>query len=65
METPCRFITNKEANGFAQAIVLGVKMDMDKGLMTAYTQLGIVHIIAISGMHLEILFKNLYLIFDS
>jgi competence protein ComEC len=52
-------ITNKEANGFAQAIVLGVKMDMDKGLMTAYTQLGIVHIIAISGMHLEILFKNL------
>jgi competence protein ComEC len=52
-------ITNKEANGFAQAIVLGVKMDIDKDLMTAYTQLGIVHIIAISGMHLEILFKNL------
>ena len=52
-------ITNKEANGFAQAIVLGVKMDMDPQLMNAYTQLGIVHIIAISGMHLEILFKNL------
>jgi competence protein ComEC len=52
-------ITNKEANGFAQAIVLGVKMDMDQRLMNAYTQLGIVHIIAISGMHLEILFKNL------
>ena len=52
-------IPNKEANGFAQAIVLGVKMDMDQSLVTAYTQLGIVHIIAISGMHLEILFKNL------
>ncbi len=52
-------ITNKEANGFAQAIVLGVKIDMDQDLMTAYSQLGIVHIIAISGMHLEILFKNL------
>ena len=52
-------ITNKEANGFAQAIVLGVKSDMDQNLTNAYTQLGIVHIIAISGMHLEILFKNL------
>jgi competence protein ComEC len=52
-------IANKEANGFAQAIVLGVKMDMDQNLVTAYTQLGIVHIIAISGMHLEILFQNL------
>jgi competence protein ComEC len=52
-------IANKEANGFAQAIILGVKMDMDQNLVTAYTQLGIVHIIAISGMHLEILFKNL------
>jgi competence protein ComEC len=52
-------IANKEANGFAQAIVLGVKSDMDQSLTNAYTQLGIVHIIAISGMHLEILFKNL------
>lgn len=49
----------KEANGFALAILLGVKMDMEKNLVTAYTQLGIIHIIAISGMHLEILFKNL------
>ena len=52
-------ITNKEANGFAQAILLGVKSDMNQNLTNAYTQLGIVHIIAISGMHLEILFKNL------
>jgi competence protein ComEC len=32
---------------------------MDKRLFNAYIQLGIIHIIAISGMHLEILFKNL------
>ena len=52
-------IFTKEANGFAMAILLGVKMDMDQSIVNAYTQLGIIHIIAISGMHLEILFKNL------
>lgn len=52
-------ILNKEANGFAKALLIGAKTNMDKNLMKAYTQLGIVHIIAISGMHLDILFKNL------
>lgn len=52
-------ILNKEANGFSLALLLGVKSDMDKSLVLAYTQLGIIHIVAISGMHLEILFKNL------
>lgn len=52
-------ISHKAANGFALAILLGVKSTMDPTLLNAYKQLGILHIIAISGMHLEILFKNL------
>jgi competence protein ComEC len=52
-------ILNKSPNGFALAILLGVKSEMDKSLLDAYKQLGILHIIAISGMHLEILFSNL------
>jgi competence protein ComEC len=52
-------IISKEANGFALALLIGVKMDMNKALVNAYTQLGIIHIIAISGMHLDILFKTL------
>lgn len=52
-------IMDKEANGFALAILIGMKMDMNPSLVSAYTQLGIIHIVAISGMHLEILFKNL------
>jgi competence protein ComEC len=52
-------IISKEANGFALALLIGVKMDMNKALVNAYTQLGIIHIIAISGMHLDILFKSL------
>ena len=53
------YIPNKEANGFALALLLGVKSDLNKTLLQAYTQLGIIHIVAISGMHLEIIFKNL------
>ncbi len=52
-------IVNKEANGFALALLLGVKSDLNKALLQAYAQLGIIHIVAISGMHLEIIFKNL------
>ena len=52
-------IKNAEANAFAQALLLGVKININKELLTAYNQLGIIHIIAISGMHLEIIFKNL------
>jgi competence protein ComEC len=52
-------ILSKEANGFALALLLGVKSDLNKELLQAYTQLGIIHLVAISGMHLEIIFKNL------
>jgi len=52
-------IVSKEANGFALALLLGVKSDLNKAVLNAYTQLGIIHIVAISGMHLEIIFKNL------
>jgi competence protein ComEC len=52
-------LPTKANQGFALALLLGVKSDMDKSLVNAYTQLGVIHIIAISGMHLEILFSNL------
>ena len=52
-------IVSKEATSFALALLLGIKSDLNKELLQAYTQLGIIHIVAISGMHLEIIFKNL------
>ena len=52
-------IVDKEDNGFSLALLLGVKSDLNKSVLQAYTQLGIIHIVAISGMHLEIIFKNL------
>ena len=54
-----RHIIEHEASGFAKALLIGVKSDVDKNIIKAYTQLGIIHIIAISGMHLDIIFKNL------
>jgi len=52
-------IESTEANTFAQSLLLGVKTNANKELINAYRQLGIIHIIAISGMHLEIIFKNI------
>jgi len=52
-------IKSTEANVFAQSLLLGVKSNANKELINAYRQLGIIHIIAISGMHLEIIFKNI------
>ena len=49
----------EQANAFAKALLLGVKMEKHKDIISAYQQLGIIHIIAISGMHLEIIFKNI------
>ena len=50
---------NPESNAFAKSLLFGTKSDMSPTLKTAYQQLGILHIIAISGMHLDILFKLL------
>ena len=52
-------IPSTEANAFAKSLLLGIKTDANKELLNAYKQLGIIHIVAISGMHLEIIFKNI------
>ena len=48
-----------ESNAFAKSLLFVTKSDMSPTLKSAYQQLGILHIIAISGMHLDILFKLL------
>lgn len=54
-----RAIPHSASNAFAQAMLIGVKGEMDKSIVKAYTQLGIIHIIAISGMHLDIIYQYL------
>lgn len=52
------YIITKEESSFAQALLLGVKSSLDKNILKAYLQLGIIHIIAISGMHIDLIFKS-------
>lgn len=54
-----RSFYDPESNAFAKSLLFGTKTDISPSLKTAYQQLGILHIIAISGMHLDILFKLL------
>jgi len=50
--------SGKEA-GFAKALLIGYTDDLDKELIQSYSNTGVVHIIAISGLHLGIIFALL------
>jgi competence protein ComEC len=50
---------DKPSNEFAKTLLFGSKSNMTIELKKAYQALGILHIVAISGMHLDILFNLL------
>ncbi|NML35985.1 ComEC family competence protein [Chitinophaga sp. G-6-1-13] len=45
--------------GMAEALLIGYRQDLDPDVVNAYSNTGIVHIIAISGMHLALLYASL------
>src|SRR5574343_487766 len=54
--------TNRE-RGVAEALLIGYKANLDKALMNAYSNTGVIHIIAISGLHLGMIYSLLLLLF--
>jgi len=58
------YFTLPDANAFAKAMLLGEKTKMSSSIKEAYLTLGIVHIIAISGMHLEIIYQYFQKIYN-
>lgn len=48
----------------AEALLIGYKADLDKDLVQAYSNTGVVHIIAISGLHLGIIYLILMKLFE-
>jgi competence protein ComEC len=57
-----KYIPGKAEAGLAEALLAGYKDDLDKDLVEQYASTGVVHIIAISGMHLAIIYAGLVLL---
>lgn len=55
--------TGKDELGIAEALLIGYTNDLDKDLVQAYSNTGVVHIIAISGMHLGLIYGMLLWLF--
>jgi competence protein ComEC len=53
----------KDELGIAEALLIGYTNDLDKDLVQAYSNTGVVHIIAISGMHLALIYGLLVWVF--
>lgn len=58
-------IKGAKEQGLAEAMLIGYKNDLDKSLLQSYTNTGVVHVIAVSGMHLALLYWLLNLLFAS
>ncbi|MDP9229277.1 MAG: ComEC family competence protein [Bacteroidota bacterium] len=56
------YIKEEKELGLAEALLIGYKDDLDKNLVQSYSNTGVVHIIAISGLHLGLIYWLLVLL---
>src|SRR6185503_20249631 len=56
VKTISRYIPGENESGLAKALLIGYRIDLDKDLVQAYSNAGVVHIIAISGLHLALIY---------
>lgn len=57
-----RYIPGQKEAGLAEALLIGYKQDLDPEIVQSYSNTGVVHIIAISGLHLGLIYWLLLLL---
>lgn len=50
------YIDGREEQAVASALVLGMTDDLDRDLLDAYSATGVVHVLAVSGLHVSLLY---------
>ncbi|HEY5408339.1 MAG TPA: ComEC/Rec2 family competence protein [Ginsengibacter sp.] len=55
-----KYIQGPDESAVAKALLIGYKADLDKDLVQAYSNAGVVHLIAISGLHLGLIYVLLF-----
>lgn len=56
---------DEDVLAIAEGLIIGYKADLNKDLVQAYSNTGVVHIIAISGMHLAMIYVLLQFLFNA
>src|SRR3989339_79806 len=63
LKTLEKYIHNLRERSVSEALLIGYKKNLDKELMNAYSNTGVIHIIAISGLHLGMIYALLRWLF--
>jgi competence protein ComEC len=63
LETLDEYIHGNDESALAKALLIGYRIDIGKDLVQAYTNVGVVHLIAISGLHLALIYYLLVWLF--
>ena len=64
IQTLQTYIQGKDEQSVAEALLIGYRNDLDKQLVLSYSRTGVVHIIAISGLHLGMIYGFILLLFS-
>ena len=59
IQTIDKYIAGKDESALAKALLIGYRVDLDKDLVQAYSNAGVIHLIAISGLHLGLIYAML------